>query len=44
VFAGGDFFLRIPLSNVADGVDESKEANDFVFDNNINNDDTNTDF
>jgi len=40
VFATGDVFFRITLSNVAD---KSEEANDFVFDNNIDNDDTNTD-
>ena len=32
------FFLR-KLSSVADSVDESKENNAFVFDNNIDNDD-----
>eukprot|EP00751_Fragilariopsis_kerguelensis_P002122 CAMPEP_0170821614 /NCGR_PEP_ID=MMETSP0733-20121128/43181_1 /TAXON_ID=186038 /ORGANISM="Fragilariopsis kerguelensis, Strain L26-C5" /LENGTH=51 /DNA_ID=CAMNT_0011183441 /DNA_START=107 /DNA_END=262 /DNA_ORIENTATION=- len=32
----------ITLWNAADAVDESKEDNDFVFDNNTDNDDTNT--
>jgi len=35
--------LGITLSNVVDTVDESKENNDYVFDNNTDNDDTNTD-
>jgi len=42
VFAADDFF-RITLSNIVDAIDESKEDNDIVFDNNTEHDDTNTD-
>jgi len=34
VLAAGDFFFRIPLSNVADAVDESKENNDNTYNSN----------
>ena len=41
-YAAGNFW-GIVLSNVADTIDESKEYNDFIFNKNTDNDDTNTD-